>query len=589
MSNTGEQYYTDLADSLLRQRRREAHAEVRRRRRPRQGRRHHDDHERLDAGRPDAAVRRDRQGLGPHPGPSRPPCGPSRSRKPTTPRTRPTPCCSPPIVVLLLAAGVTYVASRSITRPLHRLTGDAENMATTGLPETVQEHPRHARSVTTWRCPSSPRSTGPAATRSPRSPRRSTRSRPRAADLAVEQAVLRRNIADSFVNLGRRNQNLLCRQLDSITEMERTETDPDELQKLFTLDHLATRMRRNAESLLLLAGLEPHRQWSAPGRHRSTSSAAPSARSRTTSGSRSRELDDATIKGTAAADVTHLIAELLENALDFSPPGRTSRSSAAGPATGYTLADHRQRHRHGPTTSWPRPTSASPARESFTVAPSKYLGHYVVGRPGRPPRRARSSSSDSPDGGVTACIDARRRHRAADETTPPRGAEFTAAAARPRALPSASRGPTGRRRGRAVTETVPTRPRPGARGRSGSRRPWPRCSRASCRSAPAEAAAPVGTTASGYKKRVRGANIPRTDVLSARGDADRRDPPSTSQPRPRPSAACATLCRGSQSGAERAKPRDLERPTTRRRADEPRPRRQPVQLDAQQLRQGHAA
>src|ERR1044072_1528300 len=85
-----------------------------------------------------------------------------------------------------------------------------------------------------------------------------------AVELAVEQAVLRRNISDSYINLGRRNHNLLSRQLDFITDLERNETDPDTLEGLFRLDHLATRMRRNAESLLVLAGIEPPRQWSAP-------------------------------------------------------------------------------------------------------------------------------------------------------------------------------------------------------------------------------------------------------------------------------------------------------------------------------------
>src|SRR5690606_25093532 len=84
--------------------------------------------------------------------------------------------------------------------------------------------------------------------------------------LAVEQAVLRRNIADSFVNLGRRNQNLLGRQLDFITELESQETDPDTLASLFRLDHLATRMRRNAVSRLVLAGFDPPRKWAAPVR-----------------------------------------------------------------------------------------------------------------------------------------------------------------------------------------------------------------------------------------------------------------------------------------------------------------------------------
>ena len=90
------------------------------------------------------------------------------------------------------------------------------------------------------------------------------RCRPAPLDLAVEQAVLRRNIADSFVNLGRRNQNLLEPPARLHHRLERNETDPEHLEGLFRLDHLATRMRRNAESLLVLAGIEPPRQWSGP-------------------------------------------------------------------------------------------------------------------------------------------------------------------------------------------------------------------------------------------------------------------------------------------------------------------------------------
>ena len=77
------------------------------------------------------------------------------------------------------------------------------------------------------------------------------------------QAALRRNLSDAFVNLGRRNQNLVTRQLEYITEIELKEADPTSLEELFRLDHLATRMRRNAESLLILAGSGPARQWSA--------------------------------------------------------------------------------------------------------------------------------------------------------------------------------------------------------------------------------------------------------------------------------------------------------------------------------------
>ncbi|OLT02947.1 hypothetical protein BJF90_27845 [Pseudonocardia sp. CNS-004] len=67
-----------------------------------------------------------------------------------------------------------------------------------------------------------------------------------------------------LVNLARRNQSMLYRQLDIINQLEEKERDPDTLSHLFTLDHLATRVRRNAESLLVLAGEQPPRTWSAP-------------------------------------------------------------------------------------------------------------------------------------------------------------------------------------------------------------------------------------------------------------------------------------------------------------------------------------
>lgn len=73
-------------------------------------------------------------------------------------------------------------------------------------------------------------------------------------DLASEQALVRRNTTESMVSLARRSQNLVRRQLNLISEFEREELDPKALSNLFELDHLATRMRRNAESLLVLVG-----------------------------------------------------------------------------------------------------------------------------------------------------------------------------------------------------------------------------------------------------------------------------------------------------------------------------------------------
>jgi HAMP domain-containing protein len=147
---------------------------------------------------------------------------------------------------LLLALLVTSVASRSITRPLRSLKEQAENMAKVRLPAAVRQildTPPGDDVVIPEVEPITVKSrdevAGVAAALS--------EVQSSAIDLAVEQAVLRRNISDSYINLGRRNQNLLSRQLDFITELERNETDPDSLEGLFRLDHLATRMRRNAE------------------------------------------------------------------------------------------------------------------------------------------------------------------------------------------------------------------------------------------------------------------------------------------------------------------------------------------------------
>ena len=83
--------------------------------------------------------------------------------------------------------------------------------------------------------------------------------------MAEEQgALLRKGIGDIFINLARRNQTLLDRQIEFIDQLEANEEDPDQLDNLFKLDHLATRMRRNAESLLVLAGAEPPRRRGRP-------------------------------------------------------------------------------------------------------------------------------------------------------------------------------------------------------------------------------------------------------------------------------------------------------------------------------------
>ncbi|HMQ28798.1 MAG TPA: ATP-binding protein, partial [Acidimicrobiales bacterium] len=139
-------------------------------------------------------------------------------------------------------------------------------------------------------------------------------------EVAEEQAaLLRKGIGDIFVNLARRNQSLLDRQIEFIDELEANEEDPEQLENLFKLDHLATRMRRNAESLLVLAGAEPPRRRARPV---ALADVVRVAIGEVEDFTRVNllALDDVTVGGNVAVDLAHLLSELMENATQFSPP-----------------------------------------------------------------------------------------------------------------------------------------------------------------------------------------------------------------------------------------------------------------------------
>jgi signal transduction histidine kinase len=152
-------------------------------------------------------------------------------------------------------------------------------------------------------------------------------------DAQREKDVLARRLADSEINrrqftsdlltnLARRNQSLLHRQLEIINQLEETERDPDALSDLFALDHIATRVRRNAESLLVLAGEQPPRTWSEPVPLRDVLRAAIAE---TENLERVVFVVDeqSAVVGHTVTDLTHLLAELTENAVRFSPPDAT--------------------------------------------------------------------------------------------------------------------------------------------------------------------------------------------------------------------------------------------------------------------------
>ena len=156
-----------------------------------------------------------------------------------------------------------------------------------------------------------------------------------AVEAAVGQASLRKGINKVFVSLSLRNQSLLHRQLGLLDTMERAAADPAVLSDLFRLDHLTTRMRRHAESLLILAGATPGRGWRDPVPVADVLQAAVAEVEDYTRVDVIIDSADA-VAGTAVNDVIHLMAELIENATAFSPPN--TRVTITGGVVGRGFA-----------------------------------------------------------------------------------------------------------------------------------------------------------------------------------------------------------------------------------------------------------
>lgn len=136
---------------------------------------------------------------------------------------------------------------------------------------------------------------------------------------AVKQADIRAGVGRVFLGIAHRNQSLVQRQLQLLDRMEREEEDPDLLESLFQLDHLATRGRRHAENLIILGGAQPGRRWRHPVPlvdilRGAISETDEYARVELTSA------PDLSLVGAVVADVIHLLAELVENATAYSPP-----------------------------------------------------------------------------------------------------------------------------------------------------------------------------------------------------------------------------------------------------------------------------
>lgn len=220
------------------------------------------------------------------------------------------------LLLLVLAFGVAAYMARSMLRPLRTLRYSALEIAQESLPEAIEkvnENPRNARYVSVPPVPlDTQEELGQVA-------RTFDAVHQQALRLAAEQALLRTNINDLFVNLARRSQTLVQRQLSLIDRLERDEQDPDQLSSLFELDHLATRMRRNNENLLILGGSDLSRRMTRPVPLNEVLGAAVSEVEQYARINVS-DTPDLALQGRVVNDFVHLVAELLENATVFSNP-----------------------------------------------------------------------------------------------------------------------------------------------------------------------------------------------------------------------------------------------------------------------------
>ena len=217
-------------------------------------------------------------------------------------------------VILSLVLIATLAVARSLVRPLRRLREGALDIATVQLPERVRQmgeamDPAVSLDVAPIDVVSADE-IGQVA-------RAFDQVHAEAVRLAGNEAMLRNSFNAMFVNLSRRSQSLIERLARVIDSLEQDEADPDRLSNLFSMDHLVTRMRRNSENLLLLAGHETTRKWSAPVPLADVVRAATSEIEQYSRVAMKIQ-PGISLTGPAVSDVVHLLAEIVENATIFS-------------------------------------------------------------------------------------------------------------------------------------------------------------------------------------------------------------------------------------------------------------------------------
>src|ERR1700738_4928482 len=304
------------------------------------------------------------------------------------------------IGAMLLALLLVILVARSLVRPLRRLRDSALRVA----------HDDLAREIDTVRAGADPGPPQPTPVYTSEEVGQVAHAvdelHEQAILLAGEQTRLQLQVSDMFETLSRRSRSLVDQQLSLIDRLERNEEDPDRLESLFRLDHLAARMRRNGANRLVLAGAKVPREQAEPV---PVSAIINAAASEVEDYTRvvTATVPDSEIHGAIAGDLVHLLAELLDNALRYSPPISQVRVSAVHTGTGGLVIEVSDIG-IGMTDSDLRVANTR-LQSGGEVNPytARHMGLFVVGRlvaqNGRGVR-VRSTLAGAPNSGTTAGV-----------------------------------------------------------------------------------------------------------------------------------------------------------------------------------------
>lgn len=279
------------------------------------------------------------------------------------------------LVTVLLAAGVMLALHRLALQPLRRLTTAAGTAAQVTLPAAIEIAQNEGAAAARRALPDVK---APADGDLAELAAAFNTAQTAALALATDEAELRSKVNAVFLNFGHRTQDLVTSQLGHIDDLESRTEDPDTLSDLFLLDHLATRLRRNAESLVVMAGADSPRPWTRPV---SVVNVVRAAVAEAVDYSRVdvEGIAQGAVQGVAANDVSHLLAELIDNALTFSPPGGRVRIAGGWVESQYlvTVTDEGAGMSSGQLDEANDRISGSNVTDPGM---SRYFGMFVVGR-----------------------------------------------------------------------------------------------------------------------------------------------------------------------------------------------------------------